>query len=312
MIASSADGCRRRAFRRTPVILALLAVVLLAACSSASGPVVPSTTRSAPNSMLPAAIRSAGVLKVLTDPEFAPISYYQPGSSTRIIGSDPDIIRAMSQAAHWGVRVQFVPAAFTGLLTGLASGRGDVAVGGITDTTQREQDVLFVDNFSLGELYVTLAGNKARISASPLSACGKTVAYTIGAVSATAVPALARQCAAAGKPAVKPVGVAGVQATILAVLSGRAQVTMYDDIGFTELNRANGGKLQAVRLSPFPGQYWGFAVSRANPQLARALLAALQAVMANGQYQAILNRYGVGRDELLKPGINLQRSRPQG
>jgi polar amino acid transport system substrate-binding protein len=294
--------------------VALLAVALLAAglsaCASSSSPGSAGTAQPTLNLMLPASVRSAKVLTVLTDPEFAPISYQGSGSCGDIAGSDPDILCAMGKAL--GVRVQFVPVAFTGLLPGLASGRGDVAGGGITDTTQREQAVMFVDDFSLGELYIVAAGNAAGISSKPLSICGKTVAYTLGAVSATAVPALSRQCVAARKPPVRPVPIAGVQATILAVLSGRAQVTMYDDIGFAALNKADHGRLQAFRINPFPGQYWGFAVSRSDPQLATALLAALRAVVADGQYKAILDRYGVGGDALLDPGIDLQRSRPQG
>jgi polar amino acid transport system substrate-binding protein len=197
------------------------------------------------------------------------------------------------------------------MLTGIQSGRGDVAAGGLTDTTPREAAVRFVDDFSLGELYVVRSGAPAGVSADLLSACGYSVAYTIGAVSATAVPALAKQCTAAGKPTVRPVGVSGVQAAILAVRSGRARVTMYDDIGFADLNKANGGALQAFRIRPYPGQYWGFAVSLGNQQLARALLAALKAVVADGTYRAILNKYGVGSDALASPGINLQSSRPQ-
>ncbi len=125
------------------------------------------------NAIVPASVRSAG-LTVLTDPEFSPISYYAPKSGT-IIGSDPDIIRAIGKVL--GVQVRFRAVSFEGLLTGLAAGRGDVAVGGITDTTRREQVVRFVDDFALGELYVTAAGNAAGISSAPLSACGHSVAY---------------------------------------------------------------------------------------------------------------------------------------
>jgi polar amino acid transport system substrate-binding protein len=291
-------------------LLAGLAALLAAGCGSAPGPAAVSAARPDLHAMLPAAIRSAGVLTVLTDPEFAPISYYQQGSGTGITGSDPGLIRAM--AGVLGIRVSFAPLAFDGLLTGVQSGRGEVAAGGITDTTQRERAVRFVDYFRLGELFVVRAGDAARISAAPLSACGHPVAYTFGAVSAAAVPALSKQCAAAGKPAVKPIGVDGVQAAVLAVRSGRAEVALYDDIGFGALNRANDGTLQAFRIAPYPDQYWGFAVSLADRQLAAALVAALRAITADGQYAKILDQYGVGSDALASPGIDLQSSRPQG
>lgn len=297
-----------RPARRAPLtVAAALALALaVAGCASASSsPAAVSAHQPGLNAAVPASVRSAG-LTVLTDPEFSPISYYAPKSGT-IIGSDPDVIRAIGKVL--GVQVRFRAVSFEGLLTGLAAGRGDVAVGGITDTTQREQVVSFVDDFALGELYVTAAGNAAGISSAPLSACGHSVAYTLGAVSATAVPALNSQCKAAGKPGINPVGVSGVQATLLAVRSGRAQVTMYDDIGWASVDRANGGTLQAFRLSPYPPQYWGYAVSPDNRQLADALLAALKVIIANGTYMAILNRYGVASDALLHPGIDLQHSR---
>jgi polar amino acid transport system substrate-binding protein len=260
--------------------------------------------------MLPSTIRSAGVIKVLTDPEFSPISYYKPGSSKDVIGSDPDILRAIGKAL--GVRVQFVPVAFTGMLTGIQSGRGDLAGGGLTDTTAREAVVKFVDDFSLGELFVVNKGNRAKLSSDPMSACGHTFAYTIGALSATAVPALSKKCVAAGKPAIHGIATSDVNQTLLAVRSGRADVTMYDDLGFAAVNKANGNSLQAFKISPYPNQYWGFAVSPSNQQLATALVAALKAVVANGEYARILAKYGVADDALNDPGINLQSTHPQG
>jgi polar amino acid transport system substrate-binding protein len=281
-------------------------LLLLAACGASS-----SNGTGNSNISLPSSIASTHVLKVLTDPVFSPISYYQSGSpGSTIIGSDPDILRAMGKKL--GVRVQFVPiAAFTGLIPGVQSGRGDVAAGGLTDTVQREGAVSFVDDFSLGELWVVRKGSHSGITANPLSACGHTVAYTIGAVSATAIPKLSSQCTAAGKPAITLVAVDGINDTVLAVLSGRADVTMYDDIGFDSLNSANHGELQAFTINPYPRQYWGFAVSKSDPQLAKALLTALKEVEASGQYVTILRKYDVAGDALLKPGINLQASHPQ-
>jgi len=293
-----------------PLALVLAAAAAVAACSSAApAPAPPAAHGTALSLLLPAAVRSGG-LTVLTDPEFEPVSYSASGTHT-ITGSDPDIVRAIAKALGIG-RVTFTPIAFEGMLTGLASGRGDAAAGGITDTVPREKAVTFVDDFSLGELFIVRQGNAAGVSSAPLSACGRSVAYTFGAVSAAAVPALSRQCAAAGKPPVRGVGVAGVPAAVLAVLSGRVEVALYDDLGFPALDKANGGRLQAFRITPYPGQYWGIAVPRADQRLAGALLAGLRAIIADGTYAKILHQYGLGNDALASPGINLQSSRPQG
>lgn len=310
ILPASRGGPARSRPRRVPqTVLALAACLLLAvlgACSSPSStPAGTAASRSPLDSMVPASVKAAGLV-VLTDPAFKPISFYAPGSATDIAGSDPDIIRAM--AAVLGVRVRFVPIGFEGMLTGVGADRGNVAAGGLTDTSAREKVVDFIDDFSLGELFVVKRGAADGVSAAPMSVCGHTVAYTIGAVSQAAVPALGKQCAAAGNAAIKKFGVAGVPATISAVLAGRAQVAMYDNLGFDDLNKASGGQLQAFTITPYPRQFWGFAVSKApqGEQLAKALLAALKAIQADGTYQKILLRYGVGGDALLHPGINLQ------
>jgi polar amino acid transport system substrate-binding protein len=287
--------------------LPLCVVLPAAACGGASPAAAPAAASSPDlNSMLPAAVRAVGRLTVLTDPVFRPISYHAAGST--ISGTDPDIVRAMSRVLRLREPRFVAITDFAGLLTAVQSGRGDLAIGGITDTVQREQAVQFVDDFRLGELFVTRRGNPARISAAPASVCGRTVAFTYGAVSASAVPAMSRQCTAVGKPAIRPVGFAGVPATILAVRSGRVQVALYDDIGFSALNQANGGTLQAVRIRPYPDQLWGFAVRKGSQggQLARALLAALKVIVADGTYHRILQAYGVSDDALASPGINLQ------
>ena len=98
--------------------------------ASPSGPAAsPAASADDLNALLPEEIRTKGVIKVLTDPSFNPISFYKEGSTTEIIGSDPDILRAMGEKL--GVTIEFEPTAFPGMLPGVESGRGDLAGGGL-------------------------------------------------------------------------------------------------------------------------------------------------------------------------------------
>jgi polar amino acid transport system substrate-binding protein len=259
------------------------------------------------NSLLPDEIKQAGTINVLTAPVFAPISFLPEGKSdpADILGSDPDILRAMGDKL--GVTITFVPVEFPEMLTGVQSGRGDLAGGGLTDTAEREQTVSFVDDFQVGMDYVVKAGNAPGISTDYLSACGHTVAFTTGALSATQVEDLSAACVAAGKPAAEGVNVSDVNDTLLAVRSGRAEVSFWDDFGsFDTVNQGANNELQAFKIDGFPNQYWGFAVSKDDTQLQNALLAALQAVVADGGYDAILANYGLANNSLHEPGINLE------
>lgn len=306
---------RTRGRGGAPYLISALAVALClvaAACSSSasSSPSADTSTKqpTAASAMLPPAIRSAGVLKVLTIPEFQPITYYQSGSpGSRIVGSDPDLLRAMTKVL--GIQVQFIPiSSFPGILAGLQSGRGDVTAAGLTDTPQREAAYTFIDELSIGELYLVRKADAAKlgITAQPMSACGHSMAYALGTISTVVVPKLSAQCVAAGKPAIKTIPVSGVNETALAVLSGRADTTMWDNVGFAQLNQANHGALAAYKLSPYPNQYWGFAVNKNNCQLAAALKSAMTRIKASGQYMAILKQYGLTDDAISTPGIDLQ------
>jgi len=300
---------RRDRFARAAASTAAAALlVVVVACGGSAS--TTTNTKTNLNSELPSKIRQAGVLTMLTAPVFKPISYYKEGSTTDIIGSDVDIMRAMGD--ELGVKVNLLPVQFPEFIPGIQSGRGDVAGGGLTDTEQREQQVSFVDDFILGELYVVRKGNPAGISSDYYSACGKKISFTVGAQSVNTVNTLVQKCKAKGLPAPDTIQTSDVNATVLAVRSGRADVSYYDDLGFDAVNAAANNELQAFKIQGYPAQYWGFAVSKDDTQLQKALLDALKAIIANRKYAKILDQYGVSSDALNDPGINLQTVRPQG
>lgn len=296
------------------MLMSIAVSVVLVACGGSSPS---SSTKTNLNSELPSSVKQAGQINILTDPVFAPISYYKAGSTanTDIIGSDADILKAI--AAQLGVKANFTPTAFPGMIPGVQSGRGDLAGGGLTDTAQREQAVQFVDDFKVDELYVVLKGNKAGISNDYFSACGHKVAYTVGALSVTTVTTLQQMCTAKGSP-ITEIQTSDVNATLLAVRSGRADVSFYDNLGFDSVNQAANNELQSFEITSYPqgcgcgGQYWGFAIAPNNAQLAKAILDGLKAIIANGTYAQILKTYNVASNALNEPGINLQTVKPLG
>jgi polar amino acid transport system substrate-binding protein len=308
------EGALRPGRIGATLVASVVVSVVLAACGGSNSGGSTSTNL---NSELPSSVKSAGQINILTSPVFAPISYYKQGSTapTDIIGSDADILKAI--AAELGVKANFEPTAFPGMIPGVQSGRGDLAGGGLTDTAQREQAVQFVDDFKVDELYVVLKGNKPGISNDYYSACGHKVAYTVGALSVTTVNTLQQMCTAKGKP-ITEVQTSDVNATLLAVRSGRAEVSFYDNLGFDAVNQAANNELQAFEITSYPagcgcgGQYWGFAIAPSNTQLAKAVLDGLKAIIANGKYAAILKTYNVSSNALNEPGINLQTAKPLG
>jgi len=86
-----------------------------------------------------AAIKEAGVLYMYTNAEFQPYEYL--GAGGEIVGVDVEIGKAI--AKKLGVELKIENAQFDGIVASIASGKGDVAITGLTITEERKQEIDF-------------------------------------------------------------------------------------------------------------------------------------------------------------------------
>ena len=84
-------------------------------------------------------IRAAGVLRVGTTGDYTPFSLLQPDGS--YVGADIDM--AHDLAATIGVRIEFVPSVWIGLLDDFLADKFDIAMGGVTVTPARAETAFF-------------------------------------------------------------------------------------------------------------------------------------------------------------------------
>ena len=84
-----------------------------------------------------ALIRETGVLRVATEPYFAPQEYIDPSQygQARYVGSDMELARMIAE--RMGVSLEIVPMKFTKLLPSLALGDCDLAISAISYTPER-------------------------------------------------------------------------------------------------------------------------------------------------------------------------------
>ncbi|MBB2890631.1 transporter substrate-binding domain-containing protein [Flexivirga oryzae] len=108
---------------------------------------------------LPAAIRKKGYVTVATNPGYPPFETLSSDQHT-IVGLDPDILQAI--AHQLGITAKFQQAGFDSIIPGLQAGRYDMAMSGMTDTTQREKQVQFVDYFLVGGGILMAKGTRPR------------------------------------------------------------------------------------------------------------------------------------------------------
>jgi polar amino acid transport system substrate-binding protein len=276
-----------------------------AASSSASGGNTGGSSSSTSTSkdakiaaMVPSSIANKGTLVVAADATYAPNEFIASDGHT-VIGMDADLMKAL--AGVMGLKVKIVNATFDSIIPGLAAGKYDVGASSFTDTKEREKTVNFVTYFTAGESFYTKVSGGTPIS-TIADLCGHTVAVEKGTTEADDATAQGKKCTAAGKAGVTVLTFPDQNGANLAVSSGRAQLGFADSPVAEYVVKQSGGQFKLVGQS-YANAPYGIAVPK-NSGLEKALLAALQKLMSDGQYKAILTHWGVEAGAINNPKIN--------
>jgi polar amino acid transport system substrate-binding protein len=309
--------------------LACAAAVLVAACgssasgSSSSSSASPTTSSSSAaavsvagvtitpdaslNAMLPASIKTAGVLRVATDIPYPPFEMYANSNNTNPTGFDIDLGQAL--AAKLGLHFQLNQIVFDSIIPALQAGKADMVLAAMVDNKAREQVLNFVDYAKVGSVLLTLKGNPDHLTTLNALA-GKTVAAQSGTIQAQMLTALAKQLAAAGKPALKVLTFPKDSDALLAVQAGKAvaDYVQLPDAAYTSKTAGNGSVYQTVVDPAAPGGYApsviGAGVVKSDTALTGAVQKALQSFIADGTYAKILAKYGLDGSAVKSAQVN--------
>ncbi|MEU3511297.1 ABC transporter substrate-binding protein [Streptomyces longwoodensis] len=261
-------------------------------------------------SKLPKKIQDAGVVKVGTNAEYAPMEYQEGG---KIVGVDPDIAAALGEKL--GVTFQFTSGSFDGLITSLNSGRYDVAISSITDTPARQNGldesgkklgpgVDFVDYFKAGTAVYVQKGNPKKIN-SIEDLCGQTAAVQRGTTYEQALQKQSKSCTDGGKKKITIESFDNDTEAQTRVKSGGAVAGVNDYPVAVDLARkADGGNAFQVVGEQVDAGPFGIAVNKDNKELTSALEAAVNAIIEDGTYKKILDKWGAQSGSLDKAAVN--------
>ena len=295
--------------------LAILATAAMfaagvAACGSSSkSSSGGSTTTSAASasdlfSKLPADIQSSKEIKVGSDIEYAPIEFFKEGTQ-QTQGVDYDLAQAMG--AKLGVKTTFIDDTdFAGIITALSAGRFDIIMSAMNDNPERRgKGVDFIDYFNAGSAILVAKGNPQNIK-TLADICGKTVAVQKGTTQDTDIltPQIAT-CKTSGKTLTVLRFEKDTDA-LQQVKNGRA-VADFEDFPVAAYNaKTSGGGNDFEVAGSQVGSVgtYGIAVPKANTQLRDALQSALKAIIADGTYDQILQKWGVSAGALKTATIN--------
>lgn len=276
-------------------------LMLLSACGGSSGASQRTSSPAAAPSvgkMVPAKYVSKKTLVVAEDATYAPNEFFAKDGKT-VVGMDADLARALGSAM--GLQVKVVNASFDSILPGLASGKYDLGISSFTDTKQREKIVDFVTYFRAGTTFFAKADSGISISGLD-SLCGLSVATEKGTTQVEDAQAQSAKCTAEGRKAVTVETFPDQSEANLALMAGRADLVMADSPPAEYQVKQSNGVLKIVGPTYGTAPY-GIAIPK-NSGLAPAVLAALKYLMSDGQYSAILSKWGVSDGAITNPVIN--------
>ncbi|GAB2831332.1 ABC transporter substrate-binding protein [Microbacterium insulae] len=300
--------------RRSALAAAALAVtgVLIAGCASAAG-TEPSTDGDSAEAvtilgvevavdedaraLLPDDIADAGAVTAATDAPYAPFEMFVEEGSEELTGVD--ILLGEAIGAKLGIDVEFAQQGFDGIIPALQAGNFDLTISAMTSSVERMDVLTFVDYSASGTGILTRAGNPDDIE-TYLDLCGKNVAVQ----SATSQVELVNdvwqaECEAEG---LEPVALSEFPSDSdaqLAITAGKAAASLLTkpSAGYVAKTTNDGDTFMVVEDPTAPNGYDatlnGIGVLKENEEFAEAIQAALQSLMDDGTYEAILAEFGV-------------------
>lgn len=221
-------------------------------------------------------IQSRGVLRVGLEGTYPPFNYQD--QSGQLAGFEVDFARAV--AAKMGVKVEFQPTPFAGLLGAMEAGRIDVVINQITITPERQQKYGFTRPYTVSGIQIILRQDDSRPIGTPADLAGKSVGVGLGTNYEQWLRANAPQAI---------------------VKTYDDDPTKYQDLKAGRIDAVLNDRLVVLDLvksgapfkpsgAPFAKQEMGVAF-RKDPELQAALDKAIDALRAEGELAKISNRW---------------------
>jgi polar amino acid transport system substrate-binding protein len=287
------------------VVAASVAALALSACGSSSlsgepgGGSAPSVSVSQNvdlASKLPESIKSAGVIKIGTDPTYAPNEFLAADGKT-VQGMDVDLFNAVAQ--KFGVKTEWEPSKFGSIITGVTGKKYDMGISSFTINPERLKQVDMVSYFNAGTQWATQPGNPTGID--PDNACGKNVAVQTGTVQETDdLPVRQKKC---GSNKINILSYDSQAQATSAVVTGKADAMLADSPVVAYAVKQSGGKLEPLG-DIYDAAPYGYVLPKGQDEFAQAIVEALKQLEQEGAYKAALEKWGVEQGAISDFAVN--------
>ena len=249
--------------------------------------------------MLPADIKSAGVVKVASGVSFPPMEYFDTDNKT-VLGFDADLGKALGEVL--GVEFKFQNTNFDGIIGGLSAGRYDLGLTSMIDKKERQVKVDFVDYLSSGVTFMVTTGNPEGLT-EQLDLCGRTVAVEKSATGDIVADDISAECVEQGEEEINELPLPEQVATLQALSSGRADAVLALDLTLAYNVKQQPEEFE-LAAEPFGRLPVGIVVPKDDPELRDAVQAALLKVQESGTYDELLDKWNLTAQALEGAPIN--------
>ena len=170
-----------------------------------------------------------------------------------------------------------------------------------TINPDRIKSVDMVSYFNVGTKAAVAKGNPEHVSLDEL--CGKPVGVQQGTVQVDDLTARNKKCTDGGKPAITVDQYDAQSDATAAVVSGKDQAGLADSPVMAYAVKQTNGQLQLLG-DVYDAAPYGYVVKKDQTDFAQAIQGAVKALIADGSYQKVLEKWGVQAGAISDPAVN--------
>lgn len=290
-------------------LAALLALVAGCGAGGSGAPAAPAGPGSAPAELpqvakdeslarlVPADVAADGKILIGTDASYPPNEFTDTDGRT-IIGMDVDLAKAIGQKL--GLPTEFENSSFDGILPGIQAGKYEFGISSFTVNPERTQTVDMVSYFTAGTKLAVLRGNPDGITVDNL--CGRNVGVQKGTVQVGDLAERNKTCTAAGKPAINVTELQQQTDVTLALTAKRISAMLADAPVVSYAVSTTEGAVEAVGAQYATAPY-GIALAKGKGEFGKAIQGAVQGLIDDGTYAAILRKWNVSDGAVQTAGL---------
>ena len=275
---------------------AIVGLALSACGSSSLTSTTPTTTAKATTAQsadpalvakLPAKIKAAGKIIVGVDTSYPPNEFLAADGKTAE-GMDIDLFNSVAQ--KFGVTVEWKTASFGSIILGVNSGKFDMGVSSFSINADREKEVTMVSYYTAATQWIVPKGNPKKVD--PDNACGLNVGVQKDTVQVDDLTARSKKCTDAGKKPINQI-VEELQVKVNTdVVSGKtdAMAADYPVAIYAQTQTKGAVETVGTPYAPIPD---GYALPKSETEFAAAIVDALKALDASGDYKKALAKWNI-------------------